>query len=56
MNTIYKWKNPNDDMEAQEILILIEDRGDRVLVYSSLDTMNIKATFVINKSDLVLIK
>jgi hypothetical protein len=50
----YKWKLPKNKLEEIEKLTLIEDRGDRVLVYSNFtETDNIPSTHCYKKNDLM---
>lgn len=57
MSKTYAWKIPASKAEQEEILTLIEDRGDRVLVTSNQGQgLPITPTAVYSKSDLVEIK
>ena len=49
----YKFKTPTSEAEANEILTLVEDRGERVLVTSSYTAgFEVVPTFCYEKSDL----
>jgi hypothetical protein len=53
----YKFKTPTSEAEANEILTLVEDRGERVLVTSSYTArFEIVPTFCYAKTDLIEVK
>jgi hypothetical protein len=55
---MYKFKKPNNIIEKMERFILIEDRGERVLVESSFSEScgTITPTFVLSKNELEEVK